>query len=395
MAIADIDDDGIFTKKQIRKLDGKVFEALMKRYAKSTIKNWVRPVKDWHAYCRRASCSPLQLPNKYGVVRPEMGLELEQHLMRFATWIRERKLKGRKVRKPLAGRTIEVYIASIKAWHLVQTGYELGEGFKFKRMKNMITSFKKKTKIQRKKDQQKGRVGISADEVKKMNQLKEGNLSVEDNANVEAIIEVCWQGLVRGGEVTSKSGDNKFDKDKNLTREDVVFVPNFKNYSEVRVRHPMFKCENRYTKANEHFVFPRDDKAKVSAARALHTLFKKDPVKKRDRKHTPLFRNHRTNLPMRDHFLRSRIRKRYREAGCGDEERVGLHSLRIGGASTLMAMGTSPVMIQAMGRWSSDIYALYMRQCKKRMIRELRRMGRRSFTPVEKERFENHASKQV
>jgi hypothetical protein len=58
-----------------------------------------------------------------------------------------------------------------------------------------------------------------------------------------------------------------------------------------------------------------------------------------------------------------------------------------------MAIETSPIMIQALGRWSSDIYGLYMRQCKKSMTKELRKMGKKSFSAVEKIKFDNHSSK--
>ena len=70
---------------------------------------------------------------------------------------------------------------------------------------------------------------------------------------------------------------------------------------------------------------------------------------------------------------------------------VGLHSMRIGGASTLMALGTSPILIQALGRWSSDIFALYMRTCKETMKVQLHKMGRKEFSAIEKDKFDNLA----
>ena len=41
----------------------------------------------------------------------------------------------------------------------------------------------------------------------------------------------------------------------------------------------------------------------------------------------------------------------------------GAHSLRIGGATALFAAGAEPTIIRTMGRWSSDIYRLYVRAC--------------------------------
>jgi len=39
------------------------------------------------------------------------------------------------------------------------------------------------------------------------------------------------------------------------------------------------------------------------------------------------------------------------------------HSLRIGGATDLFALGVTPMTIQLLGLWSSDIYRIYTRIC--------------------------------
>ena len=44
-------------------------------------------------------------------------------------------------------------------------------------------------------------------------------------------------------------------------------------------------------------------------------------------------------------------------------EHFGTHSMRIGGATALFAQGADPTVIRTMGRWSSDIYRLYVRAC--------------------------------
>ena len=43
----------------------------------------------------------------------------------------------------------------------------------------------------------------------------------------------------------------------------------------------------------------------------------------------------------------------------------GAHSLRIGGATDLAAAGASPLLLQAKGRWSSDIGRIYSRMTRK------------------------------
>ena len=44
-----------------------------------------------------------------------------------------------------------------------------------------------------------------------------------------------------------------------------------------------------------------------------------------------------------------------------DPAHYGAHSLRIGGATAMLAAGVAPQMIRLMGRWSSDVYEIYCR----------------------------------
>lgn len=46
-----------------------------------------------------------------------------------------------------------------------------------------------------------------------------------------------------------------------------------------------------------------------------------------------------------------------------DMNELGAQSARIGGATDLMVTNCSPVMLQVAGRWDSDLYAIYTRQC--------------------------------
>ena len=57
--------------------------------------------------------------------------------------------------------------------------------------------------------------------------------------------------------------------------------------------------------------------------------------------------------------VRSAVRACMRAAG-RDPQLFGAHSLRIGGATAALAAGVSPQLIRLMGRWSSDIYEIYM-----------------------------------
>ena len=57
--------------------------------------------------------------------------------------------------------------------------------------------------------------------------------------------------------------------------------------------------------------------------------------------------------------LRAFARRLFRAAG--QEGPVGAHSFRIRGATDLADQGASPVLLQAKGRWASDIGRIYAR----------------------------------
>ena len=63
-------------------------------------------------------------------------------------------------------------------------------------------------------------------------------------------------------------------------------------------------------------------------------------------------------------------------------EQFGTHSYRIGGASALFAAGADETVIRTMGRWSSDIYHLYVRACFERCCEWTRKAGSTVVTDV-------------
>ena len=49
--------------------------------------------------------------------------------------------------------------------------------------------------------------------------------------------------------------------------------------------------------------------------------------------------------------------------------------MRIGGATDLLALGVPAMMIQLIGRWSSDIYRIYTRVCGRNLLDISQRMA--------------------
>jgi hypothetical protein len=59
-------------------------------------------------------------------------------------------------------------------------------------------------------------------------------------------------------------------------------------------------------------------------------------------------------------WLRTRLRELLsRVVTATERRRLGLYSLRKGGATAAFAAGIPPPMIQLMGRWRSDAYLIY------------------------------------
>ena len=62
----------------------------------------------------------------------------------------------------------------------------------------------------------------------------------------------------------------------------------------------------------------------------------------------------------------------------------GAHSLRIGGASALLAARVEPTLIRLMGRWSSDVYEIYCRMSREAAASVSVLAGSTSFEELER-----------
>ena len=70
-----------------------------------------------------------------------------------------------------------------------------------------------------------------------------------------------------------------------------------------------------------------------------------------------------------------------------DPSDFGAHSLRIGGASAAFAAGIEPSAIRLLGRWSSDIYEVYVRHSRQAAARLGRLIGSTVFEDLERGEF--------
>ena len=64
-------------------------------------------------------------------------------------------------------------------------------------------------------------------------------------------------------------------------------------------------------------------------------------------------------------------------------DHFGTHSYRIGGASALFAAGATETVIRTMGRWSSDLYRLYVRACFEQSLKWSKAAGSARLSEVD------------
>lgn len=91
-----------------------------------------------------------------------------------------------------------------------------------------------------------------------------------------------------------------------------------------------------------------------------------------------MFRNVTNSKPIDYHVLHNLTKNLAAAVGL-DPAAYDTHSFRIGGATALFHAGAGEMVIRTMGRWSSDIYKLYIRCCFNRCSQWSRKAASTSF----------------
>ena len=98
----------------------------------------------------------------------------------------------------------------------------------------------------------------------------------------------------------------------------------------------------------------------IDAVAEVMNMLKVDKAERSDT--TPLFRDPETNEPLSYQFMLDTIKMLMASIGENPDD-YATHSLRISGATALFAANATDTVIRTMGRWSSDLYRLYVRAC--------------------------------
>lgn len=284
-----------------------------------------------------------------------------------------------KTKKPVSVKTIETYISLLKGYLGHSYAFELME--RAPRLKRYLAALKETDPlagIRRK------RRALRRHHLKKMwNKLPSVKSTSPKAVNEFAILSTAWHVLARGGEVAPSS----FDPLTCPTRADLLFRKSAHNvrYAIIWLR-PLKKKGQPLGEKIPQFIQEYDGGGSDTYA-ALARMERFDPVPDEARASTSLFRTV-SSSGLRKHFttssLRKLIRLRLKQLGYKKSYHWGAHSCRIGGATDLASTGkASQLLLQAKGRWSSDIGKIYARMTRRCQLAASRLMQQASGRDIE------------
>ena len=207
------------------------------------------------------------------------------------------------------------------------------------------------------------------------NKSAELRADTPDAVNKWAAIVTGWHALARGGELC---GGAKRGKAKTLppSRADLSFGKTAKGVRFACLMLRPLKKKGDKSSAPVPQYFQEHDGGGSDAFAALERLARLDPVPESKRASTPLFRLHakRGKHRVQQAMSGAQFRECVRDIACGilrmgKRRQWGGHSPRIGGATDLASTGEcSQLLLQAKGRWGSDIGRIYARMTRRSQL---------------------------
>ena len=266
------------------------------------------------------------------------------------------------------------YFSSFQGWHAREHGVKLAGGLKLERLPQMLKGLRRI-------------VGETPRELRRAvmpQALKRGMDLLLDpsdpvHANIRAALASALQGLMRSAEYTSTTGEAD-----NLTimRSDLVQL----NHERMVVM--MHPCKNmKHVGGKTCPLVIGGGGEYVDAVWEVQNLLRVDPTPSGRSDSTPLFRDPRTNKPLKYSTINQTV-KEVMVASGESPEGFSTHGLRIGGATALFAKGANETVIRTMGRWSSDLHRLYVRACFEQCCEWTRKAGSASSNTVSGAEFD-------
>ena len=328
-------------------------------------------VRWWGKFCEWAMGEgPLRVIESTAPLRTKLGEELV--VMEYACWLV--KVRG------VAPETARKYVSTVQAWHQRRTGVRLAGGLSMARLAAMLRGMENAEGGKRPRKLRRGVTPL---------QLAEGirqclGGASADEANWVAALSTGLCGLLRAKEL-GRGDARASDWTKDLTRADVTFMVRHGVMCAVLRMRP---CEKGRmgTQGKTVSVWLAGGGRFVDPVAALRRLYEVDAVPESEWGRTPLFREAGAAISTRR--VRAVVKGLVAALG-GNPDEYGAHSLRIGGATAAMAEGVPPAYIKAMGRWSSEIYAIYCRLSSAAVVKFGGAIGSAEYVDFENE-FREH-----
>jgi hypothetical protein len=260
----------------------------------------------------------------------------------------------------VAPSTAKDYMHTANAWHERFAGYGLGAGLPLTRVSRMLDGL---ARLQGAPPPRRLRVGVRP---KHLRQAIDASLDTRDplNANYATAFEVGLVAIARAGEIVSGLPQGALDVSRHPTRADLSFEYDSTG-TPISAKIMIVNSKARGIEARRKVPVTLPMRgAYLSPGHMLWKLDRLvDPVPDGLRAATPLFRDPATNRILTVDGIRASLRAILSNIG-RDGSTYGAHSLRIGGATAMAFCQASAEIIKDVGRWNSDAYLRYIRECR-------------------------------
>lgn len=275
----------------------------------------------------------------------------------FAVWMARRV--SRQTKKPVSAATIESYVSLLKGYLSYNYDFDLLD--RAPRLSRLLRAMRESEPGS---GERRVRRGLRRRHLRRMwRRIEWVRADSPTRVNEHALLAVAWQVLARGGELAPSCKD--WSAARCPSRADLTFHTQRKGPAYAMVWLRPLKKRGRGLAPKVPQIIPEYDGQGSDAYRALRRLEELDPVSDAQRASTPLFRMQAPGgafVHITVKHMRAAVRARMRGLGYAHPSHWGAHSCRIGGATDLMATGqASQLLLQAKGRWGSDIGRIYAR----------------------------------
>jgi hypothetical protein len=196
--------------------------------------------------------------------------------------------------------------------------------------------------------------------------------------DIGVVIAVAFAALLRMGEATSTE-TSPFNAAEDLAEEHLSFLPTFWQADRVVIRLGRTKADQSGARSRQlPRAIPVDSGADTPGHMLRNLIIKRHRLRPGETPllgTAPLFQDRQGGQLKRDAVLRF-MRTALRKAGLCEEEvmRIGTHSCRIGGATSLFRLGATADVLKQFGGWVSDAWKVYVRLEQEDLMRYTRAM---------------------